>query len=166
MQNFSTLFARIKAAYDAIPDRDPDLICKHGFYGGCPVLKLQKAAWTDDDIRSVPNQCGVFFSIWLGEESLAKGRTNYNIHALKMRRLNKYKVTSRDFARAFRIGFESKMHLWPNVSVDYGPLTLMQGWIENRAESYEKDVLTLMLQFARLSPVIDRLLDEKLRSVE
>lgn len=29
-------------------------------------------------------------------------------------------------------------HAWPNVSVDYGPLTLMQGWIQNDPEVSKK----------------------------
>jgi hypothetical protein len=62
---------------------------------------------------------------------------------------------------------------WPNVSVDYGPLTLMQGWIEvapDRAEQdvleqdileeeiLEQDILALMERFRLVSPLIDRLL--------
>jgi hypothetical protein len=121
-------------------------------------MKLQKAIWTDDDMRSVPNHCGVFFSIWLDAKSLGKNQTNYNIHALKMRQLSRYRVKSRDFARAFRTKFHRGSRAWPNVSTDFGPQTLMQGWIGNEPETYEANVLNLMRRFRLLSPVIDQLL--------
>jgi len=43
--------------------------------------------------------------------------------------------------------------LWPNVSVDYGPLTLMEGWIEVDSVHFEGDVLVLMERFQSLSSV-------------
>jgi hypothetical protein len=83
---------------------------------------------------------------------------NYNIHALKLRELKGYSIASREFASAFRTGFAPMRSAWPNVSVDYGPLTLMEGWIAVTASHFEKDVLDLMESFQRLSPLIDRLL--------
>ena len=50
---------------------------------------------------------------------------------------------------------------WPNVSVDYGPLTLMQGWIEVHLHSFETGALVLMERFEQLSPLIDRLLESR-----
>jgi hypothetical protein len=70
---------------------------------------------------------------------------------------------SRDFANDFRDSFASRRHTWPNVCVDYGPLTLMQGWIEVDPNSLEKDLLLLMERFERLSPLIDRLLESRRR---
>ncbi len=63
------------------------------------------------------------------EKWTRRNRANYNIHALKLRQLKGYSVTSRDFAKELRDNFENIRGRWPNVSVDYGPLTLMQGWI-------------------------------------
>ena len=51
--------------------------------------------------------------------------------------------------------------LWPNVSVDYGPLTLMEGWIEVDSVHFEEDVLVLMERFQSLSSLIDRLLESR-----
>jgi hypothetical protein len=51
--------------------------------------------------------------------------------------------------------------LWPNVSVDYGPLTLMEGWIEVDSVHFEGDVLVLMERFQSLSSLIDRLLESR-----
>jgi hypothetical protein len=55
---------------------------------------------------------------------------------------------------------------WPNVSVDYGPLTLMQGWIEaapDRAKEdiLEQDILALIERFRMVIPLIDRLLQAR-----
>lgn len=52
-------------------------------------------------------------------------RVFYNIRALKLRELEGYAITSRDFARDFRDRFEAMRDQWPNVRVDFGPATLM-----------------------------------------
>ena len=51
------------------------------------------------------------------------------------------------------------LYAWPNVSLDYWPLTLMEGWIEADSVDFERDVLDLMSAFQCLSPLIDRLLE-------
>jgi heme-degrading monooxygenase HmoA len=65
-----------------------------------------------------------------------------------------------DWQEAYR-----RMVTWPNINVDYGPLNLMQGWIELRDESFERDVLGLMSQFAAVCPIIDQLLEERIAPV-
>ena len=156
VQQFRAVFAKIKARFD---ERKSDgLICKQGFYNACPVLKLQKASWTNDRMDRVQNNTGIFFSIWIDEKAASQSRANYNIQALKLRQLEGYSITSRDFAKDFRSGFEPVRNAWPNVSVNYGPLTLMQGWIAVDQNSFETDSLVLMERFKHLSPLIDRLL--------
>ena len=107
------------------------------------------------------NESGIFFSIWVTEESASKGRANYNIHALKLRQLHGYSITSREFAEAFRDGFKAMRGDWPNVRVDYGPLTLMQGWTKFDPAYFERDALVLVDRFKHLSPLIDRLLESR-----
>jgi hypothetical protein len=161
VRQFCEVFARIKARFD---ERNHDgLVCKQGFYEACSVLKLQKASWTNDPMDRVQNTSGIFFSIWMDKESVRKNRANYNIHALKLRQLEGYSITSRDFASEFRKGFASKRNTWPNVSVTYGPQTLMQGWIEVDPNNFEESVLSLMESFQRLTPLIDRLLELRRR---
>jgi hypothetical protein len=82
-----------------------------------------------------------------------------------MRQFKGHVITSRDFASDFRKSFKAMSNSWPNIRVDYGPLTLMQGWIEFREESFERDVLGLMSQFAAVCPIIDRLLEERIAPV-
>jgi hypothetical protein len=160
-QKFRVVLAKIKGRFD---ERKSDgLICKHGFYNDCPVLKLQKASWTNDRMDRLENETGIFFSIWIDREAASKGRANYNIHALKLRQLKGYSITSRDFASAFRKGFASMHKAWPNVSVDFGPLNLMQGWIEVDLNGFQKEALVLMERFEHVSPLIDQLLEPRRR---
>ena len=159
VQQLGAVFAKIKARFD---ERNRDgLICKQGFHKACSVLKLQKPSWTNDPTYRVQNKSGIFFSVWMNEVSTRKNHANYNIHALKLRQLEGYSITSRDFANDFRKIFASMRNAWPNVSVDYGPLTLMQGWIKIDQNSFEKDTLALMERFKHLSPLIDRLLESR-----
>jgi hypothetical protein len=161
VKQFGRVFAKIKAHFDK-RERD-GLVCKQGFYKGCSVLKLQKATWTNDPMDRVQNESGIFFSIWMNDASSKKNRANYNIHALKLRQLDGYSITSRNFANDFRNGFASMRHTWPNARVNYGPLTLMQGWIQVDSNCLEKDILLLMERFEQLTPLIDRLLDSRRR---
>jgi hypothetical protein len=159
VHRFRAVFAKIQIRFD---ERKSDgLLCKQGFYKDCSVLKLQKASWTNDRMDQVQNKTGIFFSIWMNEKAASKSRVNYNIHALKLRQLKGYSITSRDFANDFREGFVSMRDAWPNVSVDYGPLTLMQGWIEIDPRSFGEDILGLMERFKQVSPLIDRLLESR-----
>ncbi len=171
---WQALFAKVQARFD---ERTSDgLVCKRGYYSGCAVLKLQKPSWTNDRMDRVENETGIFFSIWANAKAASQKRAEYNIHALKLRRLAGYSITSRDFAQEFRSGFARMRDGWPNVSVDYGPLTLMQGWIEvapDRAEQdileqdileqdiLEEEILALMERFRLVSPLIDRLLQAR-----
>ncbi len=97
----------------------------------------------------------------MNEVLAMENRAKYNIHALKLRQLEDYSITSRDFANDFRKGFASTTNTWPNVSVDYGPLTLMEGWIKVDSNGLEKDILVIMERFKNLSPLIDRLLESR-----
>jgi len=163
MKQFRAAFPKIKARFDERQSGVDGLICKQGFYKDCAVLKLQKASWTNDRMDDVRNKSGIFFSIWIDKKAASNHRANYNIHALKLRQLKKYSITSRDFASDFRNRFASMRNAWPNASVDYGPLTLMQGWIEVNLNSLEKDLLVLMERFKDIAPVIDRLLESRRR---
>jgi hypothetical protein len=159
VQQLGAVFAKIKARF---AERSHDgLICKQGFYKACAVLKFQRPSWTNDPMDRVQNKSGIFFSIWMNAESARRSRVNYNIHALKLRQLAGYSITSLDFANDFRKSFASMRDAWPNVSVDYGPLTLMQGWIEIDSNTLEKDILILMERFENLSPLIDRMLESR-----
>lgn len=160
MQAIDAAFRKIKQQYDE-RHSDSGLVCKQGFYLNSSVLKLQKPFWTNDPMNQPQNSSGIFFSIWMYEESIAKSRAPYNIHALKLRKLKGYSITSKDFAEKFRNNFVKKS--WPNVSVDFGPLTLMEGWIEVDLNNLQESILPLLERFHRVSPIIDRLLKERVK---
>ena len=155
-QQMNALFAQVKSRFEA--RKRSGLVCKQGYYIDCWVLKLQKASWTNDPMHQIANQSGIFFSVWGNGESLKENRVLYNIHALKLRLLKGYAITGRNFASDFRERFKAVRGEWPNVRLDYGPATLMQGWIAGEPDVLSKDILTLMDRFVRLSPVIDDLL--------
>jgi hypothetical protein len=161
VQQLDTALAKIEARFNERIRNG--LICKQGSYKDCSVLKLQKPSWTNDPMDRVENTSGIFFSIWTNKASTSKSRANYNVHALRLRQLEGYSITSRDFANEFRKSFAATRKTWPNVSVNYGPLTLMQGWIEVDSNGFEKGVLVLLERFKRLSPLIDRLLESRRR---
>ena len=163
LQQLGALFPKIAARFQKRQSVRDGLTCKHGFYKDSSVLKLQKSSWTNDRMDEVRNETGIFFSIWINEKSASKSRANYNIHALKLRQLAGYSISSRDFAHDFRKSFASMRAAWPNVSVDYGPLTLMQGWIEIHLHRFEREAFALMERFEQLSPLIDRLLESRRR---
>lgn len=123
------------------------------------VLKLQKKGWSSTALHENPIHSGIFFSIWLTEKDLEKSVFNYNIHALKLRELEGYTIKSREFANDFRLAFTSDQSSWKNVSVNYGPLTLMQGYMPLVQESFEKDVDHLLKKFISLCPIIDHLFE-------
>jgi hypothetical protein len=158
-QPFDEVFAKIKARFDE--QSRNGLICKQGSYKVCSVLKLQKPSWTNDPMDRVENTSGIFFSIWMNNRSMMKNRANYNIHALKLRDLKGYSIKSRDFAFDFRNAFASMRGAWPNVRVEGGPQTLMEGWIKTDSVQVEKEMLDLMDGFESLSPLIDRLLESR-----
>jgi hypothetical protein len=158
-RDFQSVFVKSKVRFDE--QSSEGLTCKEGIYNDCPVLKLQKASWTNDRMDRLPNKTGIFFSIWIDAKAAGKNRVNYNIHALKLRLLKGYSITSRAFANDFRDGFKTFSGFWPNVSTDYGPLTLMQGWTAIKPLGFEEDILALMERFKELCPLIDRLLEAR-----
>ncbi|MBB6130246.1 hypothetical protein [Mucilaginibacter lappiensis] len=129
-----------------------------GWWHNSWVLKLQKKGWSSSALHENPIHSGIFFSVWLGEKDLEKSIFNYNIHALKLRALEGYTIKSREFADDFRSAFAHDQSSWKNVSVGYGPLTLMQGYMPLVQESFEKDVDHLVKKFIPLCPIVDQLL--------
>jgi hypothetical protein len=156
MEKLSGVFRRAKREFER--GREPTLTCDEGVYRGCAVLTLQKRCWRNNGMRRAPDDTGIFFSVWVGANDAKRKRANYNIHALKLRQLAGYRITSRDFAKDFRAEFARVERAWPNVSVDYGPQTLMRGWIEIDAKRFAGDVLALLHRFDGVSRIIDQLL--------
>ena len=123
------------------------------------VLRLQKKAWANKPYERPQTDAAIFFSIWLNDKEIKENKIYYNIHALKLRQLQGYKITSREFASAFRKKFKRFEKHWPNVRVDFGPQTLMEGWVRLDTGALAEDVGKLAGRFLEIDGLIDELLD-------
>ncbi|MEE1945389.1 hypothetical protein VRU48_09735 [Pedobacter sp. KR3-3] len=118
-------------------------------------LKLHKKSWASPFQDPLIAQSRIFFSVWINDEAVDEQKILYNIHAFKLRQLPGYVIQSRKFADLFRAGFKNFAHEWPNVSVAFGPLTLMEGWIKLDAITMEDDILKLANNFLAIEHLVD-----------
>lgn len=121
-------------------------------------LKLYKKSWTSSLQHPLTATSRIFFSIWINDSTIKEQKIYYNIHALKLRQLQGYAIQSRKFADAFRHSFKDVEHKWQNVSVDFGPLTLMEGWIKIDLDNFQEDILKLANNFLAIDHLIDNTL--------
>jgi hypothetical protein len=136
------------------------LECKVGVWLDSVVLKIQKKIWINASAE--PFEEGIFFSVWLNDESVGKGRLYYNVHALKLRGLAGFTIKSMEFAEDFRLKFKSFESKWPNVGVNFGPQTLMEGWVSIIDHEKIPDiVINLVSGFLEVEFMIDNLLEER-----
>jgi hypothetical protein len=122
------------------------------------VLRIQKQHWANNLDAKPQTGPAIFFSIWIGIARTKEHKLFYNIHALKLRKLNGYAITSRKFAEDFREQFKSLEHKWPNVSMKFGPQTLMQGWEIVNLDFPIEDILKIANRFIEIDGVIENLL--------
>lgn len=134
---------------------------KVGVWLASVALKIQKKVWINTSPTARPFEESIFFSVWLNDESIQKGKLRYNIHALKLRQLAGYSIKSRDFADAFRLRFKKFEKKWPNVSVNFGPLTLMEGWVTIDEDNLESLISDLAYRFLEIESIIDDLLAQR-----
>ncbi|MBS1756322.1 MAG: hypothetical protein JST71_09815 [Bacteroidetes bacterium] len=121
-------------------------------------LKLYKPAWTNDLNNPLNAEARIFFSIWINDKTIEEGKLYYNIHAFKLRKLKGHAIASKKFAERFREQFKKFQSNWKNVSISFGPLTLMEGWIELDENNIEKNVLSLANNFLEIDFLIDNVL--------
>jgi hypothetical protein len=124
------------------------------------ALKINKPHWYGNSKIADEPLSRIFFSIWMNDETMEEGKIYYNIHAFKLRELKPYTIASRGFAEDFRNLFSKHQKDWPNVSAHYGPLTLMQGWIEMKNDTLQNDLYILVQQFMKISSMIDQVLEK------
>jgi len=121
----------------------------------CVCLKIYKKAWGSPDEDPLLAKTRIFFSIWMSDESDNQQKLLYNIHAFKLRHLPGYAIESRKFANLFRIDFKAFEQQWPNVSVNYGPLTLMEGWVNFDDKNIAQQIVELANNFLTIAPLLD-----------
>jgi hypothetical protein len=133
---------------------------KTGIWLDSAVLKLQKKNWVSDPNELFQPGPSIFFSVWVNDQAIKESKLLYNIHALKLRKLKGYSIASREFAEAFRKKFKPFADHWPNVSVKFGPLTLMEGWKKLEMDRLKEDVLELAGRFLEIGHLVDEVLDQ------
>ena len=121
----------------------------------CVVLKLYKRAWINQFQDPLTSASRIFFSVWISDSTINEQKILYNIHALKLRQLKGYSIQSRKFADNFRARFKDFEHKWKNVSVNFGPLTLMEGWLKIDLENLQDEILELANNFLEIEYLID-----------
>jgi len=124
-------------------------------YGDAVCLKLYKLRWASPAQDPLTAETRIFFSIWISNEAEREQKLLYNIHAFKLRKLKGYAIESRKFADIFRSSFKQYEHKWQNVSTEFGPLTLMQGWVKLNKEEIEDDIMKLSNNFFEIEHLID-----------
>ena len=92
--------------------------------------------------------------------TIKQNKVYYNIHAFKLRELKGYSIKSRDFTNEFRRGFKAFERDWKNVSVKFGPLTLMEGWHYFTNENLESIVEKLADNFLLIENLIESTLEK------
>jgi hypothetical protein len=131
-----------------------------GIYLDSAFIKLYKKSWTSNPQEPLTAESRIFFSIWVNDSTIKKQKIMYNIHALKLRKLKSYSIESRKFADTFRKDFKDYEDQWPNVSLNHGPLTLMEGWLKLDVENFLEDVLKLANNFLQIEHLIDETLNK------
>lgn len=129
-----------------------------GFYEDAACLKLYKAAWASPNQPPLTADSRIFFAVWVEAASFKQSKLFYNIHALKLRQLAGYNIASREFAARFRQRFQPFQSQFPNVSVDFGPLTLMQGFVDTDFNDCQAQAMHLSENFLRIAHLIDETL--------
>ncbi len=125
-------------------------------YGeNCVVLKLYKRSWTNQFPDPLTSASRIFFSVWISDSTIDEQKIRYNIHALKLRHLKGYSIQSRKFADTFRDSFKDFEHKWENVSIDFGPLTLMEGWLKMDLDNFQGEILELANNFLEIEHLVD-----------
>ena len=129
-----------------------------GLYGNSVFLKLYKNNWATPFQDPLTAESRIFFSVWINDSVIEEQKIWYNIHALKLRQLKGYRIQSRKFAEVFRSSFKDFECKWQNVSVKFGPLTLMEGWLKINPENFKDEILKLANNFFEIAYLVDEAL--------
>jgi len=150
----------------------PNLLKKHGIvckqmqFGEdeCQPLYFAKPHWTNRFDEERESTIGIFCSIWTGPTLLKEKKFAYNIHSKAIRKLPGYKLTSQQYAREFRNLVKSEVLHWPNISLAYGPTTLLQGKDTCELTNFAEKIEERIFGFFDIHHHIDNLLEKSLVS--
>ena len=141
--------------------KEHGLICRQlPFDDDTAALYIAKPHWTNRFDLQRETTIGIFCAIWVSADLLKQQQFAYNIHSIKLRQLPGYKLTSRKFANDFRTTVKATVANWPNIRLDYGPLTLLEGRCESTLDTFSESVSERVNGFTTIHHEIDRLLDD------
>ncbi|WP_316820421.1 hypothetical protein [Pedobacter gandavensis] len=129
-----------------------------GVFLDCICLKLYKKSWANPSADPLTSESRIFFSIWIDPSKGKEQKLFYNIHSLKLNHLRGYSIKSREFADSFRLRFKNEEYKWKNVSLKFGPLTLMQGCLPIDPGNFQEEIISLSHQFIGIAHLIDQTL--------
>jgi hypothetical protein len=130
-----------------------------GLYVDSVFLKLYKRSWATPGQDPLIAETRIFFSVWTCYSAIQEQKLLYNIHAFKLRKLKGYSIESKKFADGFRHRFKGFEDKWPNVGTNFGPLTIMQGWIKTDSEDLQNEITRLANNFLEIERLIENTLD-------
>ena len=96
------IFEKLAAQLDKKLLKQKQMMSAVVIYGNSVVLKLYKPGWANAYPDALSAESRIFFSIWVNDTLIERQDVLYNIHALKLRKLNGYRISSRQFAADFR----------------------------------------------------------------
>ncbi len=126
-----------------------------GLYVDSVCLKLYKKSWASRMQDPLVAESRIFFSVWICDSAIRERKLFYNVHAFKLRQLKGYSIESRKFANTFRGSFKDFEHKWKNVSVKFGPQTLMEGWLKIDLGNFQDEILELANNFLEIEYLVD-----------
>jgi hypothetical protein len=155
---YLSLFQQVADKLDKKLLHQKQLQVETGVWLNSVVLRIHKQHWANNPDAKPQTGPAIFFSIWINVVDIKEHKLFYNIHALKLRKLTGYVLTSRRFADDFREQFKSVEHNWPNVGTKFGPQTLMQGWKKVNLDFPVEDILKIADKFIEIDILIENLL--------
>ena len=158
MEKYRNVLKKIEKMHAHSLSDKHGLTCKQIQYGDAAALYIAKKNWTNRFERDREKTIGIFYCVWVSPELLEDEKYAYNIHSLKLRELPGYKLASREFANNFRTAVQSRVASWPNISMDYGPLTLLEGRDQCEIDTFDKKIEKRISDFVEIHKEIDKLL--------
>ena len=122
-------------------------------------LYIAKKHWTNRFDLEREATIGVFFCVWVSPELVEKQEYAYNIHSKQLHKLPTYKLASREFANEFPKIVKTRVSSWPNIRMDYGPITLLEGRGTLELGSFKETIEERISEFVGIHAQIDKLLE-------
>jgi len=159
MKEFEKILKQQERNHAAKLKKSHGLICKQLAFGDCSPLYIAKPHWTNRFDENRTSTVGVFCAIWVSEKDIKNEKFLYNIHSKAIKDLPGHKLKSREFADEFRRLVKSTVSDWPGISLNHGPVTLLQGSQTCDLDTFAENVEKRIMGFVDIHHHIDNLLN-------